>query len=480
MSDHQVWNELGNVYIISGELEQAINAYNKAINMNPKSGWAHNNIALAYIRSGQPHKAIEHYQRSIELFESFPDKAEAWHRLGNAYDMLGDIKNTLLAFERSTELAPEKGEYQESLVSALEKLPEDVQESFDKEYAAELTDRAIALAEAKKLPSIPEEVKDNLIPKTEEEKVDLDPGIEELMNQLSKEIEREVNNSEHTEKKLPEKPRWLDLDGDEDEDNDEDNIENDVAEEEPAFLESEDFEEAEETLDAEEFDEEIAVLESEVDEGNTEVIEEDKDVFEEDGYGFEEYEEEYETFENEILQEDELENEEFTGENTSFKSETVTVDEETDDDLVEENQEFDKEAGDESDESKDVMQNATVWGEMGNIFFNSDAYDGALIAYEKALELDGDYGAVMHNLALLHMNRGEYERAIEFYQKSIEMLKDASSKAITWNHLGNAYRAIRDYANASEAYRKADEINVETAAFESKKCQDLLSTKLNE
>ena len=66
MSEHQLWNELGNIYINSGAFEQAIKAYDKAIESDAEFGWAYNNKALAYMRLGESEKSIPLYQRSIE------------------------------------------------------------------------------------------------------------------------------------------------------------------------------------------------------------------------------------------------------------------------------------------------------------------------------------------------------------------------------------------------------------------------------
>ncbi len=125
---------------------------------------------------------------------------------------------------------------------------------------------------------------------------------------------------------------------------------------------------------------------------------------------------------------------------------------------------------------KDALANATVWGEMGNIFFSEAILDGALIAYKKALELDDNYGAVMHNLALLYMQKGEFSEAVKLYEQSIAYLDDNAQRIKIWNNIGNAYRAMRNYQQAEEAYRKADELDTENITLENWTRQELLST----
>ena len=525
MSDHQVWNELGNVYIISNEPEKALTAYKKALELNPESGWTHNNIALSYIRLAEPGKAIEHYQRSIELFDDFADKAEVWHRLGIAYQMIGDAKNTLLAFERATALAPENAEYQASKLAMLE----------DEHPGGNGSESAVSMLAgvnvAPMVASVPLELKKKLIPisvEEEEENIALDPGVQELMDKLSSVIEREVSESPDEEAPLAldeedaqatavveeepveelveaeraeeseenRSPKWLDFDeeeaGEQPEAADaateaslvepeieaiEDDAEDEDAAVEPELpvaelasavvvedaLADEDEDESDLDLDDDESDEDVDEDDWDEDDDVDFVAELEVDDDEED-----EFDTEYE-FDDEDLdaEEDDDHDAELEADEEAMLLKQKAV--------VEAEEEAPEEI--KADETADVMQNATVWGEMGNVFFSSDVYDGALIAYRKALELDGDYGAVMHNLALLYMNRGEYDQAVDLYQKSIELLHDPSAQATSWNNLGNAYRSLGDYENAGEAYRKADELRSEDQCAQVWKCQELLSTK---
>ena len=118
MSKHQLWNELGNVYINSGAFEEAIQAYRKSIEISPEFGWAYNNMALAYMRLGQPEISIPYYQRSIELLSEFKDKAVAWHRMGNSYQVMDDIENAVLAFQRAVNLDLDNTKYRHDLAVA--------------------------------------------------------------------------------------------------------------------------------------------------------------------------------------------------------------------------------------------------------------------------------------------------------------------------------------------------------------------------
>ncbi|MBI3739399.1 MAG: tetratricopeptide repeat protein, partial [Chloroflexi bacterium] len=102
-----VWNELGNVYFNTGEIDDAVVAYSKAIELDRWFAWPYSNLALAYVQKGRFVEAILLYQRSIELFASEKDKAISWNRLGNVYRRLNDYDNAIASYQRADELDPD-------------------------------------------------------------------------------------------------------------------------------------------------------------------------------------------------------------------------------------------------------------------------------------------------------------------------------------------------------------------------------------
>lgn len=103
--------------------------------------------------------------------------------------------------------------------------------------------------------------------------------------------------------------------------------------------------------------------------------------------------------------------------------------------------------------------NPAVWNEKGNIHFQNGAYDDAIRAYNKAIELDHSFGWPYSNLALTYLTLGKYAEAILLYQRSTSLLGTDVEKAAAWNSLGNIYRHLNDYDNALKAYRQADELD---------------------
>lgn len=104
-------------------------------------------------------------------------------------------------------------------------------------------------------------------------------------------------------------------------------------------------------------------------------------------------------------------------------------------------------------------KNAHVWNELGNVYFNTGAFDDAVIAYSKAIELDRWFAWPYSNLALAYVQKGRFAEAILLYQRSIELFTSEKDKAISWNRLGNVYRRLNDYENAISAYQRADELD---------------------
>ena len=101
------WNEKGNIFFNQGAFDEAIQAYNKASQLDPSFGMPYSNLALTYLTQGQTAEAILLYQRSIELLSSDQDRAVSWNGLGNAYRCINDYANAVAAYQKAAELDPE-------------------------------------------------------------------------------------------------------------------------------------------------------------------------------------------------------------------------------------------------------------------------------------------------------------------------------------------------------------------------------------
>ncbi len=102
------------------------------------------------------------------------------------------------------------------------------------------------------------------------------------------------------------------------------------------------------------------------------------------------------------------------------------------------------------------MSNHEFWNELGNLYFMNGAYQPAIHAYLRSIELDGGFGRSYGNLAMAFVKTGKYAEAIKLYQRSIELLPDEKEKAIAWNRLGVLYCQVKEYNHALDAYQQAD------------------------
>jgi tetratricopeptide (TPR) repeat protein len=110
MSEHELWNELGNLYFLSGSYPQAVHAYNRSIHLDEGFGRPYSNLALTYVQQGRFDEAVDLYRRSIELLAENKEKAISWNRLGNVYRYLKDYQQAVVAYRRADELDPDNGE----------------------------------------------------------------------------------------------------------------------------------------------------------------------------------------------------------------------------------------------------------------------------------------------------------------------------------------------------------------------------------
>lgn len=104
MSEHELWNELGNLYLISKFKDSAVRAYSKAIQLDSNFGKPYCNLALIFAKQEKYEDAIFLYERSLELLKDDEEKAAAWYRLGNVYRQMKDYQNAVYAYQQADSL----------------------------------------------------------------------------------------------------------------------------------------------------------------------------------------------------------------------------------------------------------------------------------------------------------------------------------------------------------------------------------------
>jgi tetratricopeptide (TPR) repeat protein len=65
--------------------------------------------------------------------------------------------------------------------------------------------------------------------------------------------------------------------------------------------------------------------------------------------------------------------------------------------------------------------NVTAWTQLGNLYFDSNEYDRAIMAYKKALELNPQNADVWTDMGVMYRRKGQPAEAIKAFDKAIEI-----------------------------------------------------------
>lgn len=99
----EAYYNMGRAYYELKQYKEAINAYQKAIESNPNKDKAYDGMGIAYTSLKQYEKAIKAYQKAIEIN---PRQQHAYVNLGNAYTLLGQYDKAINAHKKAIEINP--------------------------------------------------------------------------------------------------------------------------------------------------------------------------------------------------------------------------------------------------------------------------------------------------------------------------------------------------------------------------------------
>jgi tetratricopeptide (TPR) repeat protein len=119
---------LGNAYFDSGQWNEAIRLYERALAINPRSADVHTDMGTAYRNMGRTDRALAEYRRALELE---PGQMEARYNLGvvYAYDVK-DYTRAIAIWEQVLRLDPnypEAGAIRAAIAKFKKALKKDVQ-----------------------------------------------------------------------------------------------------------------------------------------------------------------------------------------------------------------------------------------------------------------------------------------------------------------------------------------------------------------
>jgi tetratricopeptide (TPR) repeat protein len=114
-------NNLGNVFLQQGRLDEAIAHFQKALEINPDYEKAHYNLGTAFLQQGRLDEAIMHFQKALEIK---PDYVEAHNNLGLAFLQQGRMDEAIAHYQKALEIKPDYAEIQNNLAWVLATCPQ--------------------------------------------------------------------------------------------------------------------------------------------------------------------------------------------------------------------------------------------------------------------------------------------------------------------------------------------------------------------
>ncbi|CAF1157283.1 unnamed protein product [Adineta steineri] len=127
------------------------------------------------------------------------------------------------------------------------------------------------------------------------------------------------------------------------------------------------------------------------------------------------------------------------------------------------------------DQTSDEGEKAIYYHQLGSVHLNQGDYEKAIWYFEQGLEIlqktlpsdHPDLGIPNGSIGLVYYNMGKYSKALSYYEKALEIqLKTLPSDHIDlaslYNNIGTVYDNIGEYSKALSYYEKALEIREKT------------------
>ena len=109
-------NNLGIALLKTGNVDEAMVHYQKALEIKPDFAEAHNNLGNFLFQKGSVDEAMVHYQKALEIN---PDYAEAHYNLGYALLKMGNVDEAIAHLQKALQINPDYAEAHNNLGYAL-------------------------------------------------------------------------------------------------------------------------------------------------------------------------------------------------------------------------------------------------------------------------------------------------------------------------------------------------------------------------
>jgi len=97
----EMWNEIGNIFQKTSDIEEAITAYQRSIEMKPGNGYAYGNLAQLFSNKGNHTKAIEVLRSGIKNAQEKKQVCALWNLLGDEYRLEGNYQEAMLSYKNA-------------------------------------------------------------------------------------------------------------------------------------------------------------------------------------------------------------------------------------------------------------------------------------------------------------------------------------------------------------------------------------------
>jgi len=111
--DPDLWNYLGVAYWRKGDLDEALQAFDRSLSLDHNYSIAFNNTGSVYLSKylatrerSDLNQSVRNFERAIQLDPAY---ASAYNGLGAAYSQAGNIEGAIRSWEKAVEINPELG-----------------------------------------------------------------------------------------------------------------------------------------------------------------------------------------------------------------------------------------------------------------------------------------------------------------------------------------------------------------------------------
>lgn len=101
----KAWNNMGDIYAGKGDYQNAIKAFQRAIELRPNYVDAHHNVGVTYLQMKDFDNAIVWFEKALAIHPI----AQTYNDLGVAYYYKGDLEKAEESFRKAIELDPNSG-----------------------------------------------------------------------------------------------------------------------------------------------------------------------------------------------------------------------------------------------------------------------------------------------------------------------------------------------------------------------------------